>query len=160
VHKAGVDLVDDLTTEITAPRRMKLFMAESVSAIVTGGCTDENKELIGEFQESWGVPADKAEEAFVAMVGKTCGDCASEAAVGVQQGSSQRAVKALDKLAAFAQFAPEGFGGAKVESAKMKAKLLDMYSKAKDSGGEGAVDEAQGLALEKAMKALDAVLTT
>eukprot|EP00613_Pedinella_sp_CCMP2098_P049359 CAMPEP_0171829852 /NCGR_PEP_ID=MMETSP0992-20121227/7920_1 /TAXON_ID=483369 /ORGANISM="non described non described, Strain CCMP2098" /LENGTH=1132 /DNA_ID=CAMNT_0012445135 /DNA_START=42 /DNA_END=3440 /DNA_ORIENTATION=- len=156
--KAGVDLVDDLTTEITAPRRMKLFMAESVAAIATGLCTDENKELIGEFQEGWGVPADKAEEAFVKMVGSTCDECGAEATVGVQQGTVTRTVKALDKLAAFSQFVPEEFEGVKVGSEGMKAKLLDMYSKAKDSG-EAAGGEDQGAALEKAMAALDAVLT-
>uniref|UniRef100_A0A7S2SA32 Uncharacterized protein n=1 Tax=Rhizochromulina marina TaxID=1034831 RepID=A0A7S2SA32_9STRA len=123
--KLGLDLVDDV--DISPDDRVRFFLAEAASGIESGKITDENKEEVGDIQESWAIATDVAQEKLDEFVQKTCSAATSGAVEAVMSANNRRAVAHLDKLLSYAQILP-----VEVDlDARTKERLIKIYSAAK-----------------------------
>mmetsp|Transcript_27401 Transcript_27401/g.74304 ORF Transcript_27401/g.74304 Transcript_27401/m.74304 type:complete len:657 (+) Transcript_27401:1573-3543(+) len=127
----GIDVREELKLDMTL--KSDLFLAEVESAIKSKAVTVDNKELIEDFQDAWGIPNDVATKDFTRMVEAKCIAGVKSASQDLNNSNERSAVRYIDELLGYAQFIPQAVQhDAKVSKAD-KEKVLATYTAAKAS---------------------------
>jgi len=127
----GIDVREDLQLEMRL--KSDLFLAEVEGAIAKKEVTVDNKELIEDFQDAWGIPNDVATTDFTRLVESKCVSGVKSAAQDINNSNERSAVRYIESLLGYAQFMPQAFEHDSKVSKADKEKVLATYTAAKAS---------------------------
>lgn len=149
----GLDVRTDLGIDVS--KRSELFLAEVSGLIESGEVTDDDKDVIEDVQDAWGIDSDVALKDFTKLVESTCLASIKSAAADLRNSNERSAVRYLEKMLSYAQFIPAAVSDEAKVDRPTKEKLVVTYSAAKAS-----FDDSSGpdTVLQKKLELLSTVL--